>query len=427
MIASMRSCLLTMSLLSGCCVVPPIPSLPPPPVAPMPATAPAMGPATTGPAIDPSMGMPPSLVGPELETTFEIDASRVPQLDGLRRLYDGASPVEGALENTVLVCNATLLGGGFDDSFFAGGADVALALRLGTGALRSTPQSSERMYSFPVRRLAAGETVWVRVLDRDVVFDDTIAEGSASYSRTPLLLTMGQADVACRALAPGLVAERSAEAVAALERAVEDLAAPSTMIQPDVAAPNLGYPLGAVERVRAALSRAAAWMDPSAPELESALGPARAWSERWAQARRDAVDRAMRELPPPGAEVVDGARRIAVREVLCGASAQAIRSEVASSLDPGGCVVVVHVEGEGHVHDPTLRPVTSWALDRTATPISLAPYGIRRDEDGAWQQLEGSVSFATAGDIAFVLPPGVDATLLRLGAPLAPGLALRLQ
>jgi uncharacterized protein YqfB (UPF0267 family) len=40
-----------------------------------------------------------------------------------------------------------------------------------------------------------------------------------------------------------------------------------------------------------------------------------------------------------------------VREVLCGASAQAIRSEVASSFDPGGCLVVVQVEDEGRVHE----------------------------------------------------------------------------
>jgi hypothetical protein len=123
-----------------------------------------------------------------------------------------------------------------------------------------------------------------------VFFDDTMAEGSAAYSPTPLLLTMGQADVACRALAPSLVAERSAEAVTALERA-------------------------------------------------------------WARERRQAVARAMRELPPPGTDVVDGAQRIGVREVLCGASAQAIRSEVASSFDPGGCLVVVQVEDEGRVHE----------------------------------------------------------------------------
>ena len=71
----------------------------------------------------------------------------------------------------MLVCSVRVTGGGYDDSLFAGGADVYMRLAIAGGPTRGTRQSAERIYSFPVARLDAGDSLSVSVYDEDSYSD----------------------------------------------------------------------------------------------------------------------------------------------------------------------------------------------------------------------------------------------------------------
>jgi hypothetical protein len=409
--------------LVGCCIGAGLPLAPPSPAEP-PSIAPPLSPSWPPPSSPSSV---PPVAPMILPRPFELDPSSVPQIDSLRSRFDAARPTEGALLDTVLVCSATLHNGGFD--VFAGGADVALAMRVGTGALRGTPQSAERVYSFPVRHLVVGDSIWVRVIDRDLFVDDTIAEGSTAFARTPFTLTMGQADVTCRALDPALVATRRGEHLDGLRLAIELLPIPA----PDVSATDLGYPHAQVERVRAALAGATAWMDPSDPSLTEVLAPTETWVRDWDRAARDAVASAERTLPAAGTAVTDGERRLSIVRQACGTDAMTLRTELAIPDAPGGCIVLLHVEDPGTgalVIDaarvsPPWGPDT-WALDRAGARLPLSPLALR--EGGAWRRVDGSTRIPSGGsDVAFFMEPGADAVLMRVGAPLGHGLVLRVR
>lgn len=413
--AKLSSLPFMLGLLGGCCFVPPLAPAPlttEPPAdnaAAPPAPLPAWSPGPTAP-------LPPS---PFLAHPFTLDPHSVPQIESVRARFDAARPTEGPLLDTVLVCSATLHNGGFD--VFAGGADVALAMRVGTGALRGTPQSDERVYSFPISRLAAGEMIWVRVIDRDLFVDDTIAEGSVAFARTPFTLTMGQADVTCRALDPALVATRRGERLEGLRAAVALLPVPL----PDVSASDLGYPHAPVERVRSSLAGATAWTDPSDPALTEALEPAETWARAWDDATHDAVASATHTLPPPGTVVRDGDSGLSILRQACGTDAMTLRAEIAAPDAPGGCIVVLHVESSSLAMDGApISGLDTWALDPSGARLPLSMLGVRRE--GVWQRVEGSTRIGD-GDLAFFMEPGADAVLMRVGAPLGHGTVLRVR
>lgn len=411
-------------VVSGCCFAPapspavpdlPVPVVPAPPIAPI---APIPGPPM------PSVGIGSTSIG----DPFDVVLLSTPQLPGLRALFDAAPAAPGDVRDGVLVCSATLLGGGYDDSLFAGGADVALAMRIGEGALRSTPQSSERVYSFPTASLTHGQTVWVRVVDRDILFDDTIAEGTTTFEGAPFRLTMGQANVECRALAPTLVAEQREAARTRLARILDRLPVPA----PDLAAADLGAPSAATNDAAGAARELAAWSDPSDPALERSLAPGHAWYRAWHDAITDAVDERAGSLPAPGTPVADGHAQLTVTDLACGASATALRAEIGeaatSTAAIEGCIVRLQLRG----HAPPLRlDATSdtgdtWTLGRGGELARASVLAVR--VDGRWQSVErGAVSAGSDAEVAFVLSGDAEAPLLRLGRPFAHAQLLRLR
>ena len=124
--------------------------------------------------------------------------SHVPQRPDAPALFSRARPVEGAITRGMLVCRAVVRGS-FDDSFFAGGADVSMSLAIGGSAAASTGQRPSRVYTFPVRELTPGATLTIGLVDRDVVFSDPIASATVTYTSTPSF-EREHASVECRAL-----------------------------------------------------------------------------------------------------------------------------------------------------------------------------------------------------------------------------------
>ncbi len=408
--------LLSLALVgSGCCFVP----------GPAPVATSA---APEAPTLDEGSWAVPAATASDLEIDdpFTALAGATPQVPEPRALFETATPTTGDAHDTVLVCTATLLGGGFDDSLFAGGADVYLAMRIGEGELRNAPQTSERTYSFPVASLTHGQTVWVRVLDRDVVFDDTIAEGTTTYAGTPLRLTMGQANVECRALDPALVAARRTTALTALEARLPLLPTP----EPDLAADDLGFPSASTSSVASAIDGLAAWSVPADPALVAARERGHAWFRSWSEAAERAVSLAVATLPPPGTSVADGSARITVVREACGAEATTLRAEIgdaaASTAPSTGCLVRLRLEQHGPVTLDPLGSADTWSIGadarRDPTPILAARTG------DAWRAVgPGPTSLAGDFEVVFVLAGEQHAPLLRLGPPFAHAQLLRLR
>lgn len=390
------------------------PATPPTSSAPTPAAPPPATPAFETLPAGAWAGGPPRLAG-----AMRASDRRVPQVDGLRALFESSrTPREGTLEDALLVCAARVHGGGFDDGVFAGGADVALAARFGGSSIRSTDQTSARLYSFPVSRLARGDALWLRVIDRDAFFDDTIAEGSARFARAPFTLTMGQADVECRAVDPARVGRRADRALAALDRALDGL----ERARPDVQAPGLGYPSARAGRATVAARRARAWIDASHEAYLRRVDRAEAIDESWERRATAAVRDAADRLPAPGVDAPIGrARRVRVERVACGMDASELAAQmqdVATGAGASGCLVVLSLAArQATTVAPTARADARWAVwgidDGAAThPARL----VARRRGEAWLDPAASATVPAGARIELVLalPAGADPTLLRV-------------
>jgi hypothetical protein len=384
--------------------------------------------AARDPAAPLALGAPPApapaapaRLGHLAEGTFDALANgNQPQPREVTALWESARDARhGSIERGMLICQARVHGAGFDDSFFAGGADVALAARFADGPLRSTAQSGHRIYTFPIARLDPGDALWIRVLDVDVFFNDTIAEGSARFERAPFTLTMGQADVECRAVDPELVSRRTDTAVARLGLAIDAL----DDAEPDVSAYDVGYPTDEAARVTAAASDVLAWTDASSPRYRAAIDRAVAFDAEWQRRAGAAVLAAESALPPPGAPVALGTgRELTVREVVCGAGASTLVSSMgATALDIGlgGCLAVVELSSPRATSLPPLSPVSqpweAWSLDARGD-MSAAPVVARRQGD-RWIAPDETVAIAPGESVEVVLalPAHSSARLLRVG------------
>lgn len=412
-------------LIPGCCFVDALePTEPIGTPAPIPI-------ATEGPSFAPPPVAPPTpltALAPLSSALVGLARGPVPQAPGGASLFESAVPHEGAIERAMLVCRARVRGGGFDDGVFAGGADVSIAARLGRGEVRRTPQTSSHVYTLPVARLEPGSTVWVRVIDDDVLFDDTIAEGSTRFSRTPLELTMGQADVECRAVAPARVALSAGEEIASLAGALDRLDA----IEPDLLAPELGYPRARVQPTLDAAVRAAAWVDWSDPQLEAQIERARAFDRAWPERAGRVVEAARDQAPHVGTPTAVGRRRVTVSGMACRDAADALRAE-SGAPGMGGCVVLATVEAGSaplrlHATTGTIEPdapLEAWAIDASGRTVSLTVSG-RRDAHGWIARSEERVlEPGSAMELVLGVQPGViigfEPVLVRLrDAPSAP-------
>lgn len=219
----------------------------------------------------------------------------VVQADDPRALYDRSAGVtlSGPAQEAMLVCRAVLHGGGYDDSLFAGGADVYLRLRVGGGALRHTLQTPIRTYTFPLSELAPGDSVAVTVMDDDVFADDRIGSGSGTFGGGELVIDAGGASVTCRPVAPEVVQEGRERARRRLRAAVARLGTP----RPRLDQPDFAYPMSAAGEVRAAIPPAHAWSVHSDPEVSAMVEQAAAFEEAWQDAIGTAIDDAVERLP----------------------------------------------------------------------------------------------------------------------------------
>ncbi len=378
------------------------------------ATAPAL-------AAPPAPAPAPQRLGHLTRGVFDALAhGNQPQTREPTALWEGArDPRHGSIERGMLVCQARVHGTGFDDSFFAGGADVALAARFADGAVRSTAQNGHRIYTFPIARLDPGDALWIRVVDVDVFFNDTIAEGSGRFERAPFTLTMGQADVECRAVDPALVSRRTDTALARLGLAIDRLDA----AEPDVSAYDLGYPRDEAARVTAAASEVLAWTDAASPGYRAAVDRATAFDAEWERRAGAAVVAAESALPPPGERIALGTgRELIVREVVCDAGASALAAsmgQTALNVGLGGCLAVVGLSSPRATSLPPMssvsQPWEAWSLDARGD-MRAAPVIGRRQGD-RWIAPEETVAI-TAGEsveVVLALPPRASARLLRVG------------
>lgn len=401
--------------LIGCCLVPapPQPAADPQPPTPAVAIAPFATPLAAPPP--PPIVVPAPAPGRLTRASFDA-AGAVPQAPGLRELYEHARRPSTGIENGMLVCSARVRNESWDDSLFAGGADVALRARFGSGPIRSTAQSGLRTYTFPIAQLERGDTVWIRVVDIDVFSHDTIAEGSIRFEQAPFTLTMGQADVECRAVDAALVARRAAAAIHELARTIDELGE----VQPDVQGYDLGYPRATAGRVVEAATAARAWTD-GGPAYDVEVDRAIAFDTDWDARARRAVGAAMRTLPAPGASTaIRRDLHASVREVACGADAAALGASMSSSTDttPGGCLVVLALDASSRVTLPALDQPDAqweaWALDRSAHMWTARV--VARSRDGAYLPASEPVVVEPGApvEVTISLPPGATPVLLRV-------------
>jgi hypothetical protein len=317
---------------SGCCV--PLPDNDPPP-----------------PAVDVAPPPLPESAHSLDAVAFDIVERGVPQAPAPAALFAAARPhTNGPVVRGLFVCSATLDSEDAYDDSIAGGPDVALEVRLGRGEVRSTPQTALRIYTLPVARLDPGDPIWIRVLDRDVIFDDTISERGGSFASTPFVLDMDHADVDCRVLEGEAVARPARAAIGAMASAIDalDSAAPDPKVE------QLGYPQVGAARVMTASSRALAWLHPSDPEYVAQRMRAHAFETRWSEHAAAAVEGARRALPTPGTNVALGHRfHVRVTSHSCGTPG-ATRSDPLAP-DPSTCHALLELE----------------ARERTSVPMSL--------------------------------------------------------
>jgi hypothetical protein len=186
---------------AGCCFASD-PDLAAPIAAPEPTTAP--WPTSEPPPYVPPPPPPPyveaaSLLAPPSMASSLEGSSLVPQRPDARRLFDRARPVEGAIHRGLLVCR-TEIRGQYDDSLFAGGADVSMSLTVGAGEPMATGQESSRTYTFPIAALEPGTTLHLGAVDVDVLFSDPIGGVDAEYTRAPFEAEHPNVTFRCRAL-----------------------------------------------------------------------------------------------------------------------------------------------------------------------------------------------------------------------------------
>lgn len=366
--------MMVISLAGGCCfggsTSASVPEVEPPSVEP--AIEPVVPPAA---AIDPasldtlavaSAGSP--VVSSTLDrASFEALArGRVPQIPGGARLFEEARPHDGGpLEGAVLVCRTMMVPGHDDWDGPFGGPELELRARVGSGPLRRTGEGRPAgLFTLPVARLAPGEHVWMRLVDRDVLYDDPIGEGSTRFAgATPLVISMRTATIECRAIEGERVEEVARPALGRIDFALEQV----ERARPDVTEAALGYPTSDAIAVRREASATAAWIDWSNSRVEERIARASRFEAAWSIAAREEVARAERELPPPEATAPVGSGRHArILEIACGTAAVRVRGSVGDALaqSPGEepCVARVAIDNGAH----------SWALPRLDVH-SMAP------------------------------------------------------
>lgn len=311
----------------------------------MPGNAPAPSPPAPVPHRPPAPPLPPPapyfepaelLAAPSLVAVLGR-SSILPQRPDAPSLFARARPVDGAITRGMLVCRAVVRGS-FDDSFFAGGADVSMSLAVGSGETMSSWQIPSRVYTFPIRELAPGTSLAFGLVDRDVLFSDAIASATVAYTAAPFTFEREHASVECRAL-PSVEAQAQ-RALTRYRASLEAFHAPT----PDLSAEDLGF--GSAEPVARAAEEAASWIGWGDPDLAAGTARAREIDAAYLESVGARVVE-VREALPAGEPVVGGDRALRVLRVVCGRDTVALRAEMGAVMRPGAaprCHVVLEIE-----------------------------------------------------------------------------------
>ncbi|MGE0788414.1 MAG: hypothetical protein AB7S26_22255 [Sandaracinaceae bacterium] len=394
---------------------------------PKPADAPALA-AATSPGVPPVVARapiaPPITVGPPRMLSADAfraqdDATVAVQAPDPRGLFERSRGVHlDEIDEGMMVCRARVSGGGYDDSFFAGGADVYVILTLGSSAPRRAPQSGLRMYTYPVTDLHRGDPIHARVMDRDLMFDDLIGQGGGRYEGGEVELhAPPNADVVCRPVRPELFEEGRARARRRFRAAVDRLEGAS----PALDRPRLGFPSARAMEVLAASHDVLPYVSLSSPSVAEDIERAASLEDRFYERAADMLEADLRSRPEPGARVELphlGHARIAQLE--CGADSELLRRELGSA-DPSApfadCVAVLELElsRETAIDRLARAELVFEGIDRDASIES--PPASWRVGDGPWQA-PIAIPNGTRADratVALVFPSRFEPVALALG------------
>lgn len=365
------------------------------------------------PTLAPRVAPPPGHLSEE--SIAALSSGVVPQVPDRRGLFGSAPQTPStSVRRGVLVCSVRLTGGGYDDSLFAGGADVYMRLAVAGGPTRATRQSATRIYTFPVARLDEGDSLTVSVFDDDVFRDDLIGRGSGAFTGGPVSITTRGAEVDCRVA--------SARAVEGGRRSrlrrVDQVLGRLEGAEPDLSVHDFGYPSGAGETLNEALTDALIWMESSDPDYRARVERALEFEESWTSRVREAIGDAASELPGPEDPVrLTRVGRIESRTLSCGAEAAQLREDLAEAIEPSsGCLAQVDLVARPSGQLSGADALDVWGVDSMGSMLRSARVALRHGDE--WVT-DTSTPFSYAGGdrlrLVYVFPDGTRPVLLRVG------------
>ncbi len=365
------------------------------------------------PPLPPYVEPPYRFSPPSIATALEEAAHGTPQRADAPQIFSRARPIEGEIHRGLLVCRAQIRGQ-YDDSLFAGGADVAMTVTVGQGEAMSTGQHASRTFTFPIASLETGTSVAASVVDVDVLFSDPIGGGTASYERTPFTIEHPNATIECRAL-PSVEAEAQ-RALTRFRRALDGFDAR----EPDLVASDLGFP--STEPVRSAAEDVASWVGWSDAELRAGIDHARELDAAYARTIGPAVVARREALPAMNEPTSAGDRALRIVRVACDDEARALRAEmgepVSDDREPA-CHVVLEVEARRAMRLAP-RPAAedeAWTLSEDGTRERAQRIATHCGD--AWIRADAPRSMQRGDRCEVHLGVSAPGALLRVGGELA--------
>ncbi len=210
----------------------------------------------------------------------EARARHVPSFPDAYTQYTRATAIEASpMGPTVLFCNLSYSGSGGDPRpVFRSGrrarADLSVHGQLGEGVpfVASAPDNQRSLtFGAPTAGLTLGQTITLRVTDRDFIAHDSLGSVTLSYEGSfPLEGASGSLTARCVALDPADVARRRPrllrELDLAIARLMQQLEALSAAGAATADVPRAAWPL--FDESRAAFARASDWLSLADPEVQ---------------------------------------------------------------------------------------------------------------------------------------------------------------
>lgn len=397
---------------AGCCLGG---SETPPPIAPAPLPEPEPEPAPPPPRVrrpPPAPPTPPPQVMERVGLGVPLDSADgiTPMRPSAGALFDRARPFEGAVARGLLICRARVRGA-FDDSFFAGGADVAMSLRVADRPWLSTPQSSARVFTMPLSEVEIGTALELNVVDRDVVMHDLIASHRHVFGRAPFTLETESATTVCRVMPD--VSREASRATERYQQAIESV----SEVTPRLAEDDLGFP--STTRVLDAAREAASWVGWTAPEMLTARARAGEIDRAFERRVGEAVVEAIPTLPAFGEPLRLRDRTIRIVRFACGEDAEAMRQAMGRAA-PGAfsCLAVLEITARTRLTLRAVRVFESelWSLHTSGARDRAQRLAVRH---GEVRERGDAPLTLTPGEVGLVhIGLSRPAPLLRIGAEL---------